>query len=297
MIFPDFDLNLYKSFVAVYESKNITRAADKLVLTPSAVGMRIKELERQLGNKLFLPHRRGVHPTKEADELFTIVHPALAAIFGAHESIKEFSHDTIGTIRIGCQASVALYHLADFISTFIANHPNLKLEIYHKTKQELSQLLVNREIDIVISTLPFSNKSGSLVIEKLEDVTKAFYATTEFLKKNNLPNHISIKQLCDLPLLLPSKQRDDTKMLLAALGPAYTSYTEVAGSNEFIYAMIKRHVGIGYVTPSCIEDSDGIEKIIIDGVKLPSFNLSVIYNKIEPSKLIKAFLTLLKNHF
>ena len=304
MSFPDFDLNLYKPFIEVYDCKNITRAAEKLVVTASAVGMRIKELERQLGCKLFTPHRRGVYPTKEADELYAIVRPALNSIFGARDSIQEFTVDTVGSLKLGCQASVALYHLADFMSDFISKYPKIKLEVHHETKPELGQMLMRRDLDVVISTLPFSNQGANFTVEKLTDIKKAFFASREFLKKNSLPNYLTVEQISNIPLLLPSRHRDDTKSILRALGSSYDSssdsFIEVGGSNEFINAMIKRHVGIGYinVTPDCcIVENDDIEEVKLKDVKLPSFNLSAISNKIEQSKLVKAFLIQLKQYF
>jgi len=301
MSFPNFDLNLYKPFVEVYDCKNITRAAERLVLTASAIGMRIKELERQLDVKLFTPHRRGVYPTKEADELYAIVRPALNSVFGARDSIREFNNETSGSLKLGCQASVALHHLADFISVFISKYRKIKLEVHHETKPELGQMLMRRDLDVVISTLPFSNQGASFSIEKLTDVQKAFFASRKFLAKHNLPKMLTVEQLSKVPLLLPSRHRDDTKMILRALGSSYDSsndsFLEVGGSNEFIYAMIKRHVGIGYITPDCVMDGDDIECVTLEGVELPSFNLSVISNKIEQSKLVKAFLAQLKEFF
>ncbi|MCL2570615.1 MAG: LysR family transcriptional regulator [Firmicutes bacterium] len=291
----NFDLNLYKPFVAVYENKNITKAAEKLIITPSAVGMRIKELERQLGIKLFTPHARGVHPTKEADELYAKINPALASIIGAGSTLVELSSESTGVLRIGCQVNIAMYYLADIISEFILAYPKIKIEIHHESRPKMSEMLARRELDIVISKLPFKDPFGNFVIETLIDLPKGFYATEKFLKANNLSRVITREQLFGTRIILASKIRSDIQMLMSALGQNINSSIEIAGGNEFIYEMIRRHVGIGYVNECCVNENDGVVSVTVSGVKLPQFNLGVVYNKDDASKIINEFIKMLKS--
>ncbi len=59
----------YKQFVAIAECKNITKAANKLMIAQPSLTSQIKRLEEELGTALLIRHPRSVELT-EAGELF-----------------------------------------------------------------------------------------------------------------------------------------------------------------------------------------------------------------------------------
>lgn len=80
------DLNLLRTFLAVYRTGSFTAAARLLGLSQPTVTTQVRALERQLGRELFQRQARGVSPSPYADELASrIVQPldSLAAIAGA----------------------------------------------------------------------------------------------------------------------------------------------------------------------------------------------------------------------
>jgi len=291
----DLDYNLYKHFIAVYENRNIAKAAEQLVLTASAVGMRIKELERQLGLKLFIAHARGVHPTKDADELYAKVAPMIAALNSAGNSIKDFCSESTGHIKIGCPANIASSILVEPVVEFIRKYPKVKIEITSKHRTELTEMLGKRDIDILVNKMPIANPTGNFKIVELCPLPRSFYASKKFLETHNLGNRLTAAQLANLPLILPCKSRADTQSVLAALNRSVDSFTEIASGNEMILAMVLRDAGIGYVNESCIKDTckDRVEKITIENISLPEHKLAVAYNVDNNCKAVKAFLELL----
>lgn len=79
------DLNLLRTFLAVYRTGSFTAAARLLGLSQPTVTTQVRALERQLGRELFQRQARGVSPAPYADELASrIVQPldSLAAISG-----------------------------------------------------------------------------------------------------------------------------------------------------------------------------------------------------------------------
>ncbi len=79
------DLNLLRTFLAVYRSGSFTAAAQVLGLSQPTVTTQIRALERRRGRELFERLPRGVAPTPVADELASRVAPpldALAAVAG-----------------------------------------------------------------------------------------------------------------------------------------------------------------------------------------------------------------------
>lgn len=75
----DFNLNLLKTFVALFHARSVTHAARELGLAPSTVSEHLTQLRRAYDDALFLSGPRGMTPTTRAQELF----PAVADAIGA----------------------------------------------------------------------------------------------------------------------------------------------------------------------------------------------------------------------
>lgn len=65
-----FDLNLLRVFVAAYRSQSVTKAADELDMTQSAVSNALARLKEGAGQELFSRTGRGIKPTRFAQDLY-----------------------------------------------------------------------------------------------------------------------------------------------------------------------------------------------------------------------------------
>lgn len=74
------DLNLFRVFATIYRERNLTRAAEILCLSQSAVSHAIGRLRTQLGDPLFVREGQGVVPTPLADRLWPDIQEALALL-------------------------------------------------------------------------------------------------------------------------------------------------------------------------------------------------------------------------
>ncbi|MGW0943018.1 LysR family transcriptional regulator [Streptomyces sp. NPDC002623] len=74
------DLNLLRTFLAVYRSGSFTAAAPQLGLSQPTVTAQIRTLEQQSGRELFTRLPRGVEPTPPAHELAEQVAAPLDAL-------------------------------------------------------------------------------------------------------------------------------------------------------------------------------------------------------------------------
>ena len=94
------DLNLLPVFEAVYEERNMTRAAERLAMTQPAVSNAMARLRAAAGDELFVAGRRGAAVTPAAEQLYPRIKGALDAIrdgfgetrhFEPHESNRLFT--------------------------------------------------------------------------------------------------------------------------------------------------------------------------------------------------------------
>jgi DNA-binding transcriptional LysR family regulator len=84
------DLNLFRVFEAVHRERNLSRAAESLALSQSAVSHALARLRRQVGDPLFRRQGKGVVPTLRAEQLAPSVQQALAGLRQAVQSGGSF---------------------------------------------------------------------------------------------------------------------------------------------------------------------------------------------------------------
>jgi LysR family transcriptional activator for leuABCD operon len=89
-----FDLNLLPVFEAVFEERNMTRAALRLGLSQSTVSNAVTRLRHASGDELFVAGRRGITPTPLAEEMFPEIQAALAAVREALGRSRDFDPRT-----------------------------------------------------------------------------------------------------------------------------------------------------------------------------------------------------------
>ena len=80
------DLNLFPVFEAVYEERNMTRAADRLAMSQPAVSNAVSRLRTMLRDELFVPGRRGAAVTPLAEQVYPRIKTAMDA---AREGLGE----------------------------------------------------------------------------------------------------------------------------------------------------------------------------------------------------------------
>jgi len=79
------DTRLLKIFVAIYEEKNLSRAAEKCFVSQPNISSGLKQLEETIGKKLFIRTKRGVEIKEEAHYLY----PIAKRLVGELDSIPE----------------------------------------------------------------------------------------------------------------------------------------------------------------------------------------------------------------
>ena len=93
-------LELYRVFREVAEAGNISLAAENLYLSQSAVSQSVKQLEQQLGTRLFLRSPRGVTLTEDGRLLFEYVRSAMGLLETGEDKLQQSRTLQAGTLVI-----------------------------------------------------------------------------------------------------------------------------------------------------------------------------------------------------
>ena len=148
------NLELYRIFYVVAETKNITKASEILNISQPAVTKHIKNLEDQLGNPLFIRTKKGVILNEYGEKIFLKVKQALNLITESEKEISEYKSLDKGTIKIGISTTLARRYLIKRIKNFHEKYPNVVINIYTDPTKDLIKQLKNGTIDLIISKFP-----------------------------------------------------------------------------------------------------------------------------------------------
>lgn len=119
-------LHALQGFVAAARSGNLTRAADGLYVTVSALSHQIRGLEERLGQPLFVRVARGVELTDAGRDLFERIAPHLDAIEHAMRPGRARRDDALTLTLL---PSLAASWLVPRLPRFLAAHPQLEISL------------------------------------------------------------------------------------------------------------------------------------------------------------------------
>lgn len=127
-----------RAFDAVVRTSSFRKAADELNVTPAAVSHQIKQLEQQLGRKLFVRTTRKVALTEEGRSLSAEICPALQNIRVAIEN--RIGKTQFKRISLGISSLLASRWLVPRLGKLWERHPEIDLALHHTNQPVWQQV-------------------------------------------------------------------------------------------------------------------------------------------------------------
>ena len=246
------NLELYKTFYYVAKNKNITQAANELMISQPAVSKSIKTLERDLDTVLFNRNKDGVTLTNAGEMLFNKIRRAMELIVSAEEDLSSLNNMESGTINIGAGNTIMQRYLMPYIKEFHELYPNINVIVHTVVTPELIKRAQLGLVDIVFTHLPNDVPSNFKIykIKKLHDifvVNKDSEYKDKVIKKNDLKT---------LPLvLLPfeASNRKNFNKFCVANNIVINPLMEI-GNDLIIEDCVQGGLGVGLVVREYVQN-------------------------------------------
>lgn len=129
MELEDINLNLYRIFYVVANSKSYSDASNKLYISKTAISKYITQLEDFLDTKLFYRENNGVKLTADGNKLYQYVDEGLGSLNAGEKLIRQKNDLSTGKIIIGSLTHISAFYLMDRIEKVKKDYPNLKLKL------------------------------------------------------------------------------------------------------------------------------------------------------------------------
>lgn len=270
MQFSNINYNLYKSFLVVYETQNISRAAELLYISQPAVSHNIKELEKQLGIQLFYKKANGMSTTSEAEILYKYISSAFNSIWKGELTISDMAGLKTGVVKIGAPANISVLYLSDIVSEFRQKYPNIKIEIVSKPMTELVGMLQTQNIDILLDSQPISTDKSKTEVKFLKSFSHCFITTDKYYTDKL----VGVETINNLPLIVSSQSAEEIKLLKNAISDIKINPVIESWTTEAMIKFVKQGNGIGYTQEDYVKEE-------LEAGTLKKFNLSFTPPKLD----------------
>ena len=149
------NLNKYQILLKTVELGSITRAAEALGYTQSAVSRVIADLEREWDMELLTRSRTGVVLSSSGAALLPYVQAVCNAGRELEEQVAELHGLTRGTLRVATFASVSIHWLPAIMKEFLGRYPGIQFDLVSNWEfAEVEDLLRQGQADCGFLGLP-----------------------------------------------------------------------------------------------------------------------------------------------
>lgn len=143
------ELRQLRYFVAVAETGNISRAAQKIFLTQPALSRQIKALEEEIGQCLLERQAHSVRLTPAGEIMLREAREMLQHAEQVIERVRASSAG--GRLRIGYAPSLASGMLSPAVASFTQVHPGTRVELFDLSTGEMLSGLEAGKLDVVVT--------------------------------------------------------------------------------------------------------------------------------------------------
>jgi len=138
---------------AVRNNLNLTEASQTLNTSQSGVSKQIRELEIELGIEIFVRKgKRLTGLTRAGEGAVKLIERVLVETENLRKLASEFSRESSGRLVIATTHNQARYALPDVVLKFVAEFPDVQLELRQVTPKQAAASVLSGEADLAIAT-------------------------------------------------------------------------------------------------------------------------------------------------
>ena len=254
-------LRQLRAFCHAARLVSITRAAERLGLTPMAVSLQVRALESEFEAALFDRRAARISLTSAGESLYRLAEPLVLGMDGLMDNFTELIDDEVsGRLELVASVAGAAIILPPYIKRFREQYPTVRLRIRSFPLNEGMKLLRDGQVDLVLGA---QDRFASRALEYREIVAYDIVLITAL--DHPLTGHESVtpEEVAAWPAIAPpvgTESRQFGEIAARQLGVDINAAIEVGG-----WGVIKRYVewglGISVVPSICLHETDRVAVI------------------------------------
>lgn len=286
-----------RTFLAVTETRNFTRAADRLKITQSAVSHQMKALEQEIGESLFVRARRGVQLSPAGHLLREHAQRILLEVDSLREHLAGQREGLIGHIRAAAATQAFAYLFAPLCEGFMKTFPSISVSFVNtaSTVQTVASIQ-NGEAQVGIASMPVYSPTLKVIDLFHDELFLVVPAAHRLAGREGVTvTEITGERLIHFETGTSIRQATDGFLEQAGLEPAVA-----LESNDmtFIKLMIEHGVGLSFLPPWAVRqevEAGRLATASIEGHRMRRRVAMVVLARYQ-SAALQAFVSFMKEH-
>jgi DNA-binding transcriptional LysR family regulator len=194
----DVDTRLLRYFAAVAAEGNLTRAAEQLFVSQPALTKQIRQLEGQLGVRLFTRSRAGMTLTPAGQALAGRTPAVLDSWDQTLRETRAAASRAAQVLRVGFMSSAANEATQQIIAAFARRRPGWRVDLQQAAWSDPTAGLASGEVDAALLRLPFPGQDDVRTEVLLTEPRWVALSAAHPLAARD---HIDFRQLWDEPFV------------------------------------------------------------------------------------------------
>ena len=291
------DIQHLKIFASVYKNRGFSKAAADLHLSQPTISEHIKNLEFELGCKLFDRVGRTIIPTREAEILYPKALQIIEDLGKLRDELSHAGKNIKGQLILGASTIPGTYILPVMASEFKKLHTDVSFEIIIEASRKITDMVLN--CDLILGAVGAKMEQGKInYLPFIED--ELILAATENIIKRDT---ISLKDLKNIPFILREEGSGTLKTMERFLNEKGMDIKElnavaVLGSTDSVKQAIKSGLGASILSRVAVQDELNcgiLKEIKIRGLKMKRSFYLITHEKRALPNPYKAFYSYLKD--
>jgi DNA-binding transcriptional LysR family regulator len=143
-----FDLVDLRLFIAVAETRSITRGAQRVHLALASASERIKGLEASLAVALLKRGRRGVELTSAGESLLDHARIVMHNVDALRGDLASFASGARASVHLLANTSGLSEYLPKALAAFLAEHPRISIDVEERESGEIARAIATGAADL-----------------------------------------------------------------------------------------------------------------------------------------------------
>jgi LysR family transcriptional regulator for metE and metH len=290
----DLEIRHLKLVHAIAIEGGMTKAANRLHLTQSALSHQLKEIEERLNAPLYLRLKRKLVLTEAGQKLLQSAEKVLEELSQTEHNIRRLASGQTGSLRISTQCNTCYHWLPSMLTLFHKTFPDVDVEIVVEATHQPLEALLDGKLDLAIAYTKLPDKTLSyfpLFKDELIAVVSPQHPLAE-------KPYLTPQDFAEYPMIVYSVPIEENLVFQKFLNPAGVVPAKIykVMLTEAILEMIKAGIGIGVlakwaVLPNLMAGS-------LRGIRLMKKGIfrdwhAVTLKEPTPPRYLKEFISLL----
>lgn len=240
------EIRVLKYFLAVAREGSITGAADFLHLTQPTLSRQLKDLEKELGQKLFIRGSHNITLTPEGMLLRKRASEIIEMVEKTESEFNSISEIIGGDIHIGCGETDAMKDVVEVMNDLTHDYPDIKFHIYSGNAEDVTEKLDKGLLDFGVLIQPIDLSKYDHIALPQKDVWGVIMRKDSPLAQKDV---IEFKDLVKLPIIASrqmSRKYSADSGFLDWFGEEFDNLHIAATYNLVFNAAIMVEAGMGY---------------------------------------------------